>query len=97
MIPDIFTDSRKVFVHIGIGISENRQSLPMQILIPCGIGLLAGQVIMLGTVQLNDQFVFRNIEIYDIGTDDLLPVDGNRERFQKIIPKMPLVAGHIFA
>ena len=97
MIPNICTDSREIFVHIGIGISENCQSLLTQILIPGGIRLLAREVIVLRTIKLDNQLLFSDIEINNISTDDFLAMDGEGECFQKIIPKMTFVACHVFS
>ena len=52
---------------------------------------------MLGAVQFDNQLFLGDIEINDVSANDLLTMDGERECFQKIIPKVPLVSGHIFA
>lgn len=83
---DIGANALEIAVHIGIGISENCQSLLTQILIPGGISLLAGEVIVLRTVKLDNQLLFSDIEINNISTYDFLAMDGERKCFQEVVP-----------
>ena len=96
MIQDIGTDTCEILVDVGIGIPENCQALFTQILIPCGIGLFTGAVVMLGAVQLDNQLLLSDVEINDVSANDLLAMYRDGKCFQKIIPKVPLVPGHIF-
>ena len=97
MRPDIFADTPEVLVDIGIGIPQDREALLSQKLIPDAISLLSGKIVMLGAVQLDYQLFLGNVEIHDIGRNDLLAVDHNRQLFEKVIPQVPFMPGHIFA
>ena len=83
---DIGANALEIAVHIGIGLSENCQSLLTQILVPGGISLLAGEVIMLRTVKLDNQLLLGDIKIDNISADDFLAMDGERKCFQEVVP-----------
>ena len=97
MRQDIIADAPEVFVNIGIGIPQDCKALFAQKLIPDAISLLSGKIVMLGAVQLDYQLFLGNVEIHDIGRNDLLAVDHNRQLFEKVIPQVPFMPGHIFA
>ena len=97
MRQDIFANAPEVFVNIGIGIPQDREALLSQKLIPDAISLLSGKIVMLGAVQLDYQLFLGNVEIHDIGRNDLLAVDHNWQLFEKVIPQVPFMPGHIFA
>ena len=97
MDQNIFTYTCEMPVQIGIGIAEHGQALLPKIPVPHLVCLLAREAVMLGAVQLDDQLFPGDVEIHDVGTDDLLAVDGQGKRFQKVIPQVPLLTGHVFA
>ena len=95
MQQNIFADTPEIFVDIGIGVAQDRKTLLPQKLVADFIGLFTRNVVMLRAIQFDDQIFSGDIKIHDIGTDDFLPVDHNGQRFEKVVPKMPLVAGHV--
>ena len=95
MPQDILADTPEISVDIGIGIAQDCEAMLPQKLVADFVGPFAGEVVMLRAVQLDDQFLFSNVEIHDIGINDLLAVDHNAEMLEKVVPKMPLVAGHV--
>ena len=78
---NVLANAPKVFVDIGIGVSQDGQAKTLQILIPNAIGLLSWGVIVLRAVQLDDQLSFSNVKIHNIWADDFLAVDHNGETF----------------
>ena len=52
---------------------------------------------MLGAVKLNDETSLKTAKIHDIRTNDLLPIDRDRKRLQKIIPKTAFLFRHVSA
>ena len=95
MPQDILADTPEISVDIGIGVAQDCEALLPQKLVADFVSLFAGEVVMLRAVQFDDQFLFSNVEIHDIGINDLLAVDHNAEMLEKVVPKMPLVAGHV--
>ena len=79
MPQDILADTPEIFVDIGIGVAQDCESLLPQELVADFVGLFAGKVVMLRAVQLDDQFLFSNVEIHDVGADDFLTVDSGGE------------------
>lgn len=97
MIQNIFANTAKIPIHLSIGISQNPQSQRTELRIPLRICQLARSIIMLRTIQLNDNFCAGNIEINNIFADHLLPVNHHWKISQKIIPKMTLFLCHVFS
>ena len=86
MSKNIGADTFEIVVNVGVCISQNGQSLFPEVSISEGIGLLSGNVKVLGAVQLNDQLLLGNVEIHNVRTDDLLAMDCDGKCFQKNIP-----------
>ena len=95
MVQDVFADAAEVFIDIRIGIAEHREALGSQKGISLDILLLSFRLIVLGTVQLDHQLLFRDIEIDDVAADDLLTVDRDGKHLQEVVPKVSLFLGHL--
>jgi len=52
---------------------------------------------MLGTIQFNDQFCPKAVKVNDIHANRILPLELYRIGFQKIIPQVALLFGHLSA
>lgn len=94
---NIRANSVKILVNIPICISQNSDSLPVQIFVTFLIIRLAVGRIMLTSVNFDGYLCLGAIEIDDIPSDDFLLVDCYREIFQKIIPQVTFFRGHVFS
>ena len=97
MIHNIFADTAKIPIHLSIGIPQNTQPQRTELRITLGICQLASSIIMLRTIQFNDNFCAGNIEINNIFVNHFLPVNHHWKIFQKIIPKMAFFLCHAFS
>ena len=91
----IVTYCCKMFVYIRIGITQNNESLLRQKGIALLIGGFARFLIVLRSVQLNDQLGSGAVKVHDIPPHDLLPMNRQRQGLQKIVPKVPLLFRHL--
>ena len=96
MLENIFAYRTELSHDCLVGIAQDCQSKPFQILVSFLIGCLSLLFIMLGSIQLNDKLLFVTVKICDIVSDDLLSAEVDRERTQKIVPKVPLFFCHVF-
>ena len=78
MSEDIGADTLKISIHIGVGVAQDGNALFPEMGVPLCVGALSGEVIMLGAVQLDGKLALGNVEIHDIGADDLLAVYHDR-------------------
>ena len=96
-VPNILTHAIEVAVHVRIGITKHSQPQGLQVRIPLSIRPLSLYLKMLRSIQFNNELGFRNIEVHNIFSNHLLPMHSSRQCFQKIIPQMPFLFGHVFA
>ena len=97
MPQNIGTHTVIISVYLKIGIPQYTQTQAVKIVIPDLVCRLPGRFIVLGTIQLNDDFGFCAIEISDVISEHFLPVERNGKCFEKIIPKVPFLFGHVFS
>ncbi len=91
----IFTYTVEIIVNLIVGYTENAYTVCFEICIPPGVMFLPVFFKMLGAVQFNYHFDFRRIKINNIVSENFLTGKPNRMLPQKVIPKMPLLFGHI--
>ena len=94
---NMFADICKIVVDGTVGISQNGNSERGEISIAFRITFSVFRRRMLNTIHLDHEFAGCNIEIDDILTDGLLPIDCFGKRFQKPIPEFVFFRGHFLA
>ena len=97
MVPDILTDSFKIAVYFLIRIAQDRKPAALKKIVSLCIRTQAFRIIMLRSIQFNDDTLICAIEIDDIFSNYLLPIYCKRKCFQKIIPKMLFFPCHVFS
>jgi hypothetical protein len=84
---NVFTNTSKISVYVGIGIPQNSQSLIPQKSVALHVLFVTCRLIMLTAVQFDHKPVGCNVEINDIWTDGLLSVrldpDGLKKSYQR--------------
>ena len=91
----IFTDGVEAEVDVRIGITQDRKTQFLKGGIPLGVGFPAFLFKVLRPIDFDHQFCLRTTEINNIRTDHTLPMDGNRQCFQKTIPKTAFLRRHV--
>ena len=86
MLQNILAYRIESFMNILVGISQYHVTEHSHIIIPFLIILTVFRQIVLSSINLNDNTSTRNIEVNNVITHILLPVDRHGKPFQKIIP-----------
>ena len=73
-------------VDVMIAESHYIQALLDKVLVPLFIALPTRLLVVLRTVEFYHQLGLRTVEIYDIGSELLLPSEGRNIGLEKIIP-----------
>ena len=73
MPQDILAYPGEIEVYIVVGVSQHREPLVLQERVPFGILPLVFLLKMLRSVQLDDDFFFGDVKIYDVRAQDFLP------------------------
>ena len=97
MLQNIPAYSVEVVQDFVIGISKHREAQTVQIGVPLAILFCRVRLIVLRSVQLDDDAGGVDTEINNAGADHVLPLDRNIQTFQKIVPQMPFFPCHVFA
>ena len=94
-IENILRHSLKSVTNIIVTIPNDRNSQPIQKLIPNPVLLKMLGKLVLPHVNLDRQLRAWDIEVQNIILNVLLSLNGNRQPLQEIIPKMPFLCCHI--
>ena len=86
VLPNVLADAAEIAIDFEIGITQNRISQTLQILVPRGIVRRRIALIVLRTIQLDNQICLGTIKVNDILTDDKLAVKLRLYLAKKLIP-----------
>ena len=86
MIPNIIANFTKTKIYICIGVTQHLAANTFQIGITLRVLFLMRPLVMLRTVQFNNDFGRRNIEIHNIIPKNFLTVNRYGQLFQTVIP-----------
>ena len=92
---DVFANGVETIFDIVIRIPKDRNAELLHRLVPDGIVRLSLVGIMLASVQFDDQASGGDVKIGNVPEDDLLPLDGDGEILQEIVPEMLFLRRHI--
>ena len=94
---DILTNSTEISADIVVGNTDDSQTISLQKSGAVCIFFDVSILIVLRTIQLNDEFCFCAIKISDIFSKYLLSGKTDRIGAQKVVPQMPFFLGHFFS
>ena len=97
MIQNIPANSVKSRIDVNVLISQNIDTKIKKICIANSVGFDIFDKAVLFTVNFNYRLRLGDIEINNIISNALLSFYGNRQFFQKIVPKMIFLVSHIFS
>ena len=94
---DMLADSAKVLIDFVIGNADDFQAVAFQKSSSLGVVFDTSVLVMLRTVQFNNQFRFRTVEINDIFAQYLLPQKSDWIGAEIIVPKVSFFFCHFLA